>query len=140
MHRPHYLLPMLLGLLAARGIAPDAMDPWRGWLVFKQYARIVDEVPDPGVSVQLFRHADETASLVFLRQVLELDGDRLEPAGGTVCEMVFPPGAASGPEWDFWSFDYSSFERFVDRVEQHPAFVDLMPRRPEWSDVYWKEA
>lgn len=86
MPRPHYLLPMLLGLLAARGVAPDAMDPWRGSLVFKQYARIMDEVPDPGVSVQLIRHGDETASPVFLRQVLEQAADRLEPVGGTVCE------------------------------------------------------
>ncbi len=44
---------MLLSLLANKGLAGEALDPWRGWVTFKEYARLVDEVPDPGISVQL---------------------------------------------------------------------------------------
>ena len=42
--------------------------------------------------------------------------------------------------WDRWSFDYSSFDRFVDVVEQEPMFQDLTVTRPLRSAVYWEEA
>jgi hypothetical protein len=46
-----------------------------------------------------------------------------------------PPAAA-----DQWSFDYSTFDRFVDAVEQEPLFQDLIVTRPVRSAVYWEEA
>ena len=140
MHRSVYLLQMLLSLFAARGLAPERLDPWRAWVTFKQYVRIVDEVPDPGVSVQVIHHPDQACSLVFLRQALEPDGDWLEPMGGVVCEFRYPSANATGPSWELWSFDSSSFERLVDRVEGNSSFVDLMSKRPTSSSVYWQEA
>ena len=47
------LLHTLIVLLAAQGLIPEMVDPWRGWVVFKQFMRQVDETPDPGVSVQI---------------------------------------------------------------------------------------
>jgi hypothetical protein len=140
-HASH-LLQMLLTLLAVNGVAPEAADPWRGWMTFKQYVRIVDEVPDPGVSVQVLRHRDHSTSLVLLRQVLDQEGDWLQPVGGVVVKFNYPSdtGDAEGPEWEFWSFDHCTFERFVDCVEQHEEFAYLMLQSPRRTWVTWLDA
>ncbi len=136
----HHLLQLLLALLAAQGLAAECLDPWRGWVTFKQYVRVVDEIPDPGVSVQFVGHPDASSSLFFLRQVLEPAEDNwLEPVGGVVCEFLFSPSATEVAQWEFWSFDHPTFEQFVDAVEQHPPFVELVAKAPEWSGVYWEE-
>lgn len=138
--RSQYLLATLLALLGTRGLAPDALDPWRGWVTFKQFAREVAEHPDPGVSVQLTSLPDRAGiRLYFLRQVLAPEADRLEPVGGVVCEFVFPPRDRAPVDWDAWSFDFPTFERFVDLVEQHPAFAAVLTERPIATDVYWEE-
>src|SRR5213594_3531684 len=69
MHQASYLLQLLLSLLSARGLAAQAVDAWRGWVTFKQYARIIHEVPDPGVSVQITpeRGSDEVRLVSFVR-------------------------------------------------------------------------
>ena len=133
------LLQMLLALLALNGVAPEAADPWRGWEPFKQFVRTTDEIPDPGVSVQVLRNADDTTSLVYLRQLLEPDGDRLEPAGGVVMEFNYNLTRADPGEWEIWTFDHSTLERFIDTVEQHDEFAQLVVKRPAWSAVYWQE-
>ena len=141
MRRSSTLLPCFLGLLAARGLAPEALDTWRAWIVFKQYARAVAETPDPGVSVQIeCRPGSSTAHLYFVRQVVEPDEDWLRPVGGVVCEFSFSNAPASATTFEAWSFDWRSFERFVDVVEAHPGFADLVGRRPVASTVYWEEA
>src|SRR3712207_4695764 len=108
--RPQYLLATLLALLAARGLAAEGLDPWRGWVVFKQFARQVAEQPDPGVSVQITSLGDDSTRLYFLRQVLEPDADRLEPVGGVVCDFSFAPRPSPTPDWEAWSFDHATFE------------------------------
>ena len=141
MHRASYLLQLFLSLLSARGLAAEAVDAWRGWVTFKQYARIVHEVPDPGVSVQIAPdRASDEVRLVFLRQVLQPDGDWLRPVGGVVCELAFSAPNVRAAPFAFWSFDYGTFERFVDAVEQTPVFAELMVRRPTRSAVYWEDA
>jgi hypothetical protein len=141
MYRASYLLQLFLSLLSARGLAAETVDAWRGWLTFKQYVRIAREIPDPGISVQIYpeRTSDEVR-LIFLRQVVEPDGDWLEPVGGVVCELTFVEPDVRVSPFAFWSFDYGTFERFVDVVEQTPAFADLMARRPARSAVYWQDA
>jgi hypothetical protein len=141
MYRASYLLQLFLSLLSARGLAAETVDAWRGWLTFKQYARIASEIPDPGISVQIVpeRRSDEVR-LVFLRQVVEPDGDWLEPVGGVVCELTLSEPNVRVSPFAFWSFDYGTFERFVDVVEQTPPFADLMARRPVRSAVYWEDA
>ena len=139
--RPQFLLATLLTLLAARGLAPEALDPWRGWLSFKQFAREVAEVPDQGVSVQITSvPRSDAVRLFLLHQVLSPEADRLEPVGGVVCEFTFPVRGAPLSEWEAWSFDSSTFERFVDLVEQYPAFARLMNERPVATSVYWEDA
>ena len=134
------LLHMLLALLAFNGVPHDAADSWHAWTTFKQYVRVVDEVPDPGVSVQVIRHDDDSTSLILMRQVLEDDGDMLQPTGGVVLELNYPLEEADSTEWTVWSLDHSSFARFVDVVEQNDDFAHLMVARPRWSSVYWLEA
>ncbi len=115
MKGPQILLQLLLLGLAARGLAPETLDPWRGWVAFKQYARVADEIPDPGVSVQLTRTEDEhTVKVLFVRQEVEWGTDWLEPVGGVVCEFTFPLERARAADWELWSFDYL---RFVDDKE-----------------------
>ena len=58
-HRSTYLVAAFLSILAARGLHAETLDPWRGWVAFKQFAREVAEEPDPGVSV----HIPNTESL-----------------------------------------------------------------------------
>jgi hypothetical protein len=136
-----YLLAALLSVLAARGLAPETLDPWRGWVAFKQFAREIVEEPDPGVSVQIAALGDRRPiRLVYLRQVLVPQGNRLEPAGGVVCEFWFAPRRRTPRDWEAWSFDCPSFERFVDLVEQYPFFQDLLATRPLSTGVYWEEA
>ena len=135
-----YLVAALLSILAARGLDAETIDPWRGWVAFKQFAREIGEEPDPGVSVQLFHVEDGGVRLAFVRQVLEPVGDRLEPIGGVICDFTFAPRRRPMRDWRVWSFDYTSFDRFVDVVEQHPGVSDLFVTRPLDSAVYWEEA
>jgi hypothetical protein len=141
LHQASYLFQMLLTILAGRGLAPEALDPWRAWVAFKQYVRLVDEAPDPGISVQLTRNRRAGAlKLLLLRQAVEPVDNWLEPAGGVVVELTFDDQGMSGPDLEFWSFDYGSFERFVDVVEQTPAIADLLTQAPRSSEVYWEDA
>ena len=141
MRRASTLLPLLVGMLAGRGLAPEALDSWRAWVVFKQYARVVDEIPDPGISVQIRRQrASGEVSLFMLRQVVEPDEDWLRPVGGVVCELCFDDPPATAGNFETWTFDCGTFERFVDLVERHPGFADLIVRRPVRSAVYWEDA
>ena len=134
------LLETLLLAIAAHGLAPEALTPWRGWVLFKEYVRSVAESPDPGVSVQIYRDdADGTVSLIFVRQVVEQVDDWLEPIGGVVCEITFQLGKKRLIEWELWSFDTPTFERFVDLFEGSAAFDVLVATKPVESSVYWLE-
>jgi hypothetical protein len=140
-HQSSTLLAALLALFAARGLAPEALDPWRAWVVFKQFARDYSELPDHGVSVQIDPVGPRgPIHLFFVRQVLARAGGRLEPVGGVACELVFASGRRTPKEWREWTFDHLSFERFVDAVEQHPAFADLLLTSPIHTAVYWQHA
>jgi hypothetical protein len=140
-HGSSYLVAALLSLLASKGLAPEALDPWYGWPAFKEFVRAVAEEPDPGVSVQLAPGGDRAPfRLYFTRQVLTPIGDRLEPVGAVVCEFVFAPRRRTPLMWAEWSLDYGTFERFVDVVEQTPIFADLLVTEPRRSAIYWEEA
>jgi hypothetical protein len=135
------LLSTLLVAIAAHGLASEALTPWRSWVVFKEFARDVAESPDPGVSVQITRDNPEgSVSLILVRQVVEPIGDWLEPTGGVVCEMKFPRGRKHVAEWEVWSFESPSFDRFVDLVESNADFQELVVNAPWDSSVYWLEA
>ena len=134
------LLPILLALLASRGLAADSLEPWHAWVTFKEFARRVDEAPDPGVAVQLNVGHENQLHLQFLGQVVTSTDDWVLPVGGVVCELTFSAGAAPRTPWSFWSWDCRTFDRFVDIVERHPPFADLLVQRPESTAVYWETA
>jgi hypothetical protein len=135
------LLALLIGLLAARGLGPEGLDSWRAWVVFKLFVRAAAETPDPGISVQISRGSDSTqVTLYLVRQVVETEKDWLHPVGGVVCELSFDDPPATAGNFEAWSFDSGTLDRFVDLVESHPGFADLMGRRPTRSAVYWEEA
>ena len=142
------LLQFFLLALAAYGVGPEGLDAWRGWVAFKAFARRVAEVPDPGVSVQILPDsASGEVHLALVHQVLApLPGRRkwLRPIGGVVCEFAFAAdvlGPRRVPQaWEAWTFDHRTFEHFVDAVEQHPDFQDLVVRPAVRTDVYWERA
>jgi hypothetical protein len=141
MERAIHLVSMLVAMLASQGLEPPSMDAWRGWRTFKHFVRVVDEVPDPGVSVQIVKH-DATTRLLFVRQIIEPRGaEWLEPIGGVVLEFSFEdPALETTAELDLWSFDYSDLDQFVDRVEQDAAFAHLAALKAAWSSLYWEQA
>jgi hypothetical protein len=109
MRRGQILLELLLLALAAHGLGSEGLDPWRGWVVFKQFARAVSEAPDPGVSVQITNdEANESVSMVFVRQLVDQVDDWCEPAGGVVCELTFSSGPRRVGDWEAWSFEAAS--------------------------------
>jgi len=140
MSRVEKLLTAFLAILAVHGLEADALDPWRGWLAFKEYARATSEQPDQGVSVQVGLDGDQVTHLYFLRQAAVLTADRLEPVGGVVCDFCYPSRSAATLTSEYWSFDYATFERFVDVVEQDPVIAELFLQRPVSSQLYWQEA
>ena len=140
MSRMEKLLAAFLAILAVHGLQVDALDPWRGWLAFKEYARATWELPDEGVSVQVGLDGDQETHLYFLRQAAVLTADRLEPVGGVVCDLCYAAQSAPTPTPEYWSFDYATFDRFVDVVEQDPMIAALFLQRPLSSQVYWEEA
>jgi hypothetical protein len=79
MRRAPQLLQLLLTLLATNGLAPEALTPWRSWVLFKQFVRTVDELPDPGVSVQISAPSPEIVRVSLVRQVAYREDDRLVP-------------------------------------------------------------
>jgi hypothetical protein len=134
------LTKALVLAIAAHGLSSDALTPWRGWLVFKEFVREAVETPDPGVSVQITRSdRDGTVSLIFVRQVVEVTDDWLHPTGGVVCELTFPQSSRKMAEWEAWSFEAPGFERFVDLVECSASFQELVVSTPLRSSVYWLE-
>jgi hypothetical protein len=76
----------------------------------------------------------------MVRQVVEPQGDWLEPLGGVVCELRYADAPKTATAFEAWSFDSGTFEHFVDLVEQHPGFADLIARRPIESAVYWEDS
>ncbi|MBX3175315.1 MAG: hypothetical protein KF709_12950 [Gemmatimonadaceae bacterium] len=136
-----HLLDVLLGALSAKGLSPDALEPWSAWVAFKEFARAAAEDPDPGVSVQIDPAGDrEPVRLIFARQVAVRRDDRLEPVGAVVCELTYAPRRRPPLTWHAWSFDYPDFAHFIDSVDQHPLVADLLVTRPLSTSVYWREA
>jgi hypothetical protein len=69
MRRAAVLLSMLLGMLAARGLAPEALDSWRAWVVFEawtfdcqSFERFVDLVEgNPGFADLMARRPSRSS-------------------------------------------------------------------------------
>ncbi len=128
-----------LAILASHGLEPDALDPWRGWLAFKEYVRAATDHRDPGVSIQVTVDPWRNTRLYLVRQVADPESEELTPVGAVICDFHFvnrePPA-----EREFWTLDYSDFERFVNVVEQDPIVAALFLEQPGASDIYWEEA
>jgi hypothetical protein len=83
---------------------------------------------------------DGARSLIFLRQVVESDEDWLEPTGGVVWEFRFHPSSEPRRRIEYWSFDYETFEAFVDAVEQDAVIARLFVKEADHAKVYWMKA
>ena len=65
---------------------------------------------------------------------------RCSEAASPVYEFTFPSGPRRIMEWEAWSFETASFDRFIDLVEENSSFQDLVVSSPGSSAVYWLEA
>jgi hypothetical protein len=101
--------------------------------------RLVNEVPEPGVSVQYLVPDAGPPLLVFARQVLEPEGDALEPAGAVAVELELAMDLGE-LEWDLWSFDFQDFDDFVAAVEADERFAKAASRLPLDAAIKWIEA
>jgi hypothetical protein len=131
-------LSLLREVCDRHGISPNTKDVWRAWKVFKQFARTVDEIPDPGVSVQIYENESGVSVLAFVRQVVEEDEDNLQPAGGLIWEFALNEAELIEP-LELWSFDFRTFNDFVDSVEGHPAVSPLLNGPASPGELYWDE-
>ena len=134
------LLTLLLAFCASHGVAPDTPDAWSAWKTFKSFARATAEVPDPGVSVQLVDRDDGYEHVALVRQVLLGDERWLRPTGAVVWELRFKPSGPVIEEEDIWTFDFRSFDDFVDAVEQHETIAPLLAREVSSGEIYWEAA
>lgn len=135
------LLAAFLAVLSLHGLGPEGLDPWRGWIAFKQFVRAEASGSDPGVSVQLVVDGPAAAvRLCFVRQAVDDRSADSTPIGAVVCEFTFAAPKRRPPRWELWSFDFGTLHRFVDAVEAAPAVADLMVSRPLRSRVYWEPA
>lgn len=152
--RPARAVVELRRRLIAAGLAPDRVDPWEAWKVFKSFLRVPVETFVDDAMVQFGVYLDDDrlwrAHLYLVRQ---LSAPRLEPAADTgepvshiVLEIAFqpsPPPAedeAWGGEYEMWSMDFDSLDDFVAEVESELSFQRLLGTPVDWSAVYAEEA
>ena len=138
-------------MFAERGLAPDALEPWDAWKVFKAYLRTpvdaaLDGVVDDAVAqygVYLDADGAERAHLYLAREFSTPEGQEgggALPVTHVVCDLAFEPGALPrAARGEFWTQDAPTLEAFVDHVEADAGFQALMGARPLNSSVYVEE-
>jgi hypothetical protein len=134
-----HLLQALAATYQAQQRDPRTGNLWDSWKCFKLFVRLVNEVPEPGVSVQYLVPDEGAPLLVFARQVLEPDNDALEPAGAVACEFELSEDLGD-LEWDLWSFDFREFDDFVAAVEADDRFIKAVSHPPRDAWIRWIEA
>lgn len=129
-------------LLTAAGLAPESLEPWPAWKVFKAFAReaVEDALDDCVVQYGTYEDVAGVDSVhLYLAREFSDDGDDSEPATHLVCDLTFDAGALPTLAAEFWTQDGPNFVSFIDRVESDPGFQALMNARPVASSVYVEE-
>jgi hypothetical protein len=134
-------------LFAEAGLAPDLLQPWLAWKVFKRFLREPVEGAACDALVQMGAYIDAEGPRIHLYLVRQFSDELAHDfpesdrqLAHLVCDLVFP--AASPREMRFrelWSQDYRSHSAFIDAVEGDPAFQSLMNAEPISSTIFWEE-
>ena len=117
---------------------PDHLDPWSGWLAFKEFLKHeVDGLYDAG-SVQV-RPEDDATSLFFVRQFTQRQNRRANSAdvlvGRLIVEFHYEFRALADQE--IWTLDYPTLEEWASVVEGAAWFQALINQKPAFTDVYY---
>jgi hypothetical protein len=149
MHYSH-MNARLRAMLREAGLAPEALDPWEGWKVFKAFLRDPVEGAVDDALVQFGRYDDPEGPRVHLYLARQLSDVRAADApefdeqfAHLVCDLAYesaalPPGGVDA-ETEVWSQDFPSRAAFVDYVEALPSFQALMNTRPLASAVFLED-
>jgi hypothetical protein len=137
--------PELVTRLTAAGLAPESLDPWEAWKVFKRYLHAeVDGVYD-AAAFQCGRFPDdgsdtESFYATFVRQFSRWEGGRDEPVRRVVLELRYGVGDIR-PDLarEVWTHDFPTLEEFASVVEGLPQFQSAMSVRPKHTAVYGEE-
>jgi hypothetical protein len=135
-------------LFEEAGLAPDLLQPWLAWKVFKRFLGEPVEGAACDALVQMGAYIDAGGPrihLYFVRQFSdELAHDFPESdrqLAHLVCDLVFPAASPCDMRLhELWSQDYHSRSAFMDAVESDPEFQALMNAEPISSRVLWEEA
>src|SRR5574341_86739 len=131
----------LLRRLKAARLAPEALDPWEAWKVFKEFLAVplLEDAYDAasfqcGVDTEV---ENPEAFAIFTRQFSRRHGKTDELVGRVVVELRYDPLAVP---WkgsaEVRSHDFPTLGEFASVVEGLPEFQGVVSRRPRESEVY----
>lgn len=139
---------ILRRMLRAQSLAPEALEPWTAWKVFKAYLRMPVEGSVDDALVQYGCYDDDAGrsrshlylvwefSLPELSEAEALLEEGAEPLTHVVCDLTYESSALAPREpVEFWTQDAPSLTAFIDAVEADPGFQRLLNARPLRSAV-----
>jgi hypothetical protein len=117
---------------------PDHLDPWSGWIAFKEFLKQEVEGSYDAASVQV-RPEGRATSMFFVRQFTQREDASSDAAdvllGRLIVELQYD--ARQLAEQEVWTLDYPSLEEWAAVVEGERWFQALINREPTFTDVYY---
>ena len=137
----------LIHLLDESGLAPDLLQPWPAWKVFKRFLREPVDGAASDALVQMGAYIDAEGPRIHLYLVRQFSDELAhdlpecdEQLAHLVCDLVFPAASPRAIHFhELWSQDFHSHAAFIDAVESDPVFQSLMNTEPTSSKIYWEE-
>ena len=137
----------LIHLLDESGLAPDLLQPWPAWKVFKRFLREPVDGAASDALVQMGAYIDAEGPRIHLYLVRQFSDELAhdlpecdEQLAHLVCDLIFPAASPRAIRFhELWSQDFPSHAAFIDAVESDPVFQSLMNTEPTSSRIYWEE-
>lgn len=137
----------LIHLLDESRLAPDLLQPWPAWKVFKRFLREPVDGAASDALVQMGAYIDPEGPRIHLYLVRQFSDElahdlpeRDEQLAHLVCDLVFPAASPRAIRFhELWSQDFRSHSAFIDAVETDPVFQSLMNTEPTSSRIFWED-
>ena len=137
----------LIHLFDDAGLAPELLQPWPAWKIFKRFLREPVEGAASDALVQLGAYAETEGQRIHLYLVRQFSDELAhdlpehdEQFAHLVCDLAFRAECAHVARVrELWSQDYDSRAAFIDAVESDTAFQALMNAEPISSRIYWEQ-
>jgi len=136
--------PDLVARLAAAGLTPEALDPWRAWKVFKRSLDSEVEGVYDAAAFQCGRFEDEDGGESFyaclVRQFSRWEDEEDAPIRRVVMELRYRPADIPlDVPTEVWTHDFPTRADFATVVEGLPQFQAAMSAVPTHTEVYGEE-